>query len=179
MARPLRLFWSQLFEWLLTLLLCLSVLQLLRLLLVTLLCLSVIQLLLLLLGVQPLFSLLGRCYSTCVRTRCSLIDWCSSSSLPNELAGLLGCALLSAGKGCKWHVCLLQAECLLKAAARCCFDCLICRGGWPWMHSLCSWFAVSCRRRWWLCLRREQPLEILVGLQACLSLLEDTSHWLS
>ncbi len=155
MARPLILFWSQLFEGLLTLLL------------VTLLCLSVIQLLRLL-GVQPLFSLLARCYSSCIRTRCSLIDWCSSS-LPNELAGLLGCAVLSGGKGCKWQVCLLPPECPLKAAARCCFECLISRGALPGMDSLCDWFAVSFRRRWGLCLR----LGILVGLQACLGPLED------
>ena len=43
------------------------------------------------------------------------------------------------------------------------------------MDSLCTWFVVSFRRRWGLCLRREQALlGILVGLQACLSLLEDT-----
>ncbi len=58
-------------------------------LLVTLMSLSVIQLMWLLLGVQPLFSVLAGGYSTCVRTRCSLIDRCSSSSVANELAGLI------------------------------------------------------------------------------------------
>lgn len=45
------------------------------------------------------------------------------------------------------------------------------------MDGLCSWFAMSFRRRWGLCLRREQPLlGIWLRLPACLNLLEDTSH---